>query len=113
MKKFSLDFLKGTVDAIKGKANTLKNLFLKLDLTKKIIAISSLSAVVVAAIVIPLFVVNSGSGSNNENGSSTSDTPKAIALSFINACIDKDAEEEKLCFTAVEKTASAGRTKES
>ena len=27
--------------------------------------------------------------------------------------IDKDAEEEKLCFTAVEKTASAGRTKES
>ena len=85
----ALEFLKKSVDALKGAANTLKNLFLKLDLTKKIIAISAVSAVVVAAIVIPLFV----GGANKDSGNADSGTAKATAEAFLYACIEKDAAE--------------------
>ena len=85
-----LDSLKKAFDFLKEKANTLKNLFLKLDLIKKVIVIASISAVVVAAIAIPLFAGGNKKTDNSIADDNNADSPKAVGIAFMEACINQD-----------------------
>lgn len=85
--------IEAAIEFLKQKANTLVNLIKKIKFTKKLIAIavvSAVSVVTVAAVAVSLF--SSGSGSSGGGGDNNeSDTPRAVAVAFMNACIDKDA----------------------